>query len=416
MALSVTAAVDPVLMLVRLTVTGGTAPYVVDAAPSGGRAGYRVRSAFGTVAGAPSTRTATDGDVPLNTDVLYVATDALGAQANSNSVILAASLGVLSDATNPNVLVPVTVVRQLPNEWSARSVWWDVLGATAPFASVAPMRLRAGDILIRTDGPTERAGLLDLLATGNPFVLRTPWPDTVDDVVGLIEQLREEPVLEDDQAGARHFTLAYQAVSRQLGIYTDDTGRTYALLPVEAATYTALLGLYGSYDAVLLGDPSAGLGAEQVTDGAFAGGVVAPWDTFWSGVSVAWSSPGGVAHALSSAAGQPASLEAGPNSRAIPAGPKVLRVTGRVRSTSPTTVVRAELLTNLAATGAAQYFAAGVVNVQVPISAGASWQAFAIDMAVSDPTDDVWSLFFRGNNMPSGAVIEWDDLSARWRT
>lgn len=413
MALSVTAAVDAPTASVRLTITGGTPPYVVDAAPGGDRPDYRIRSTYSTVSGSPSTRLAVDGDVPLNTDVLYVATDATGAQAQSATVRVNHAGAVLSDATDPGRALDVVVVSQPPNSWEARSVWWDVLGASAPFASIAPMRFRSGDLVIREADRTARAALLDLLRTGNPFVLRASCGDAVDDLVGLPESLTEELVNVDAPSGPRNLRIAYQAISRELGPYAVDPGRTYAAVLAAYATYGAVLYVFPTYDALRVGDPNAGLGPELVVNGGFSGG--GSWGTFWTSSGIVWDYTAGTGKVTQGAAGPGSALtdNAGLSGTAVVAG-TVYRVAGRARSTRPGVTLTAELVTNTLP-GNPDYFQAGaIVTPSEVIPAGPAWSSFSVDVTVP-AGDDTGRLYFRADGLTLGDVVEWDDLSIRAR-
>lgn len=418
MALTITALVDPATKHVRLTITGGAPEYVVDAAPAGDRAAYRVRSVFSKVAGDTTARIALDGDVPLNVPTQWVVTDRTGAQASSPVLTVDSAHPILADALDPSNAQPVVVVSQPPNTWEARSVWWDVLGQREPFASIAPMRLRSGELVLRVEGGVQRAALMAVMQSGHPVVLRSVCPDAVDDLTLLPEQVAESLVLDDSPSGARNVTIRYQAVTRELGPYAVDPGRTYEALPVEAATYGTLLGLYVDYRALLAGDPNAGLGPELVTDGDFAGSSMAMWSTAWTNPEVTIGAPAGtcVMTCAPGAVNRQAMITPLPLSRAVPApGSSVLHVKGRVRSTSATTVARMELLTNQAP-GAADYFAPGsIIAAALNVPSGPVWSDFAIDLPTTDSSHDVWSLSFRANGMADGAVVEWDDLSARWR-
>jgi hypothetical protein len=259
--LAITPTVDATTRAVRLTITGGTPDYVVTAEPGGGRAPYTVRSTFAGMPGDGSARIAVDGGVPLNVPTTYRATDRDGRQAWSSSVLVPSSSSVLSDALDPSRVLDVAVVSQPPNSYAARSVWWDVLGGVAPFASLAPMRLRAGDLVLYTATPATRYALRTLLLTGNPLVLRTACPDAVDDVTMLVSEGVESLALDDAPAGGRLWTLTYQALSaEQLGPYVLDPARTYAQLPLEHDTYAATLAAFATYAALRTGTAPARAG------------------------------------------------------------------------------------------------------------------------------------------------------------
>lgn len=249
MALAVTATVQDPGRVVVLTVTGATSPVTAAAFPSSG-ASYAVRTGWVT---SGTTRTGQDGDAAFGVDTTYVVTDTTGAQATSDVVRVDSAAAILADATTPSIAVPVTVVDQLPNAWEARSVWWDVLGSRAPFASIAPLRFRNGDLVLYCADRDERQAILGLLSTGVPFTLRTPCGDAVDDVIGLPSSIVEELVIDEDKAGARLLRIAYQAIARELGPFLGDPTRTYATLLGEDATYALLLTDHARYSDVLSG-------------------------------------------------------------------------------------------------------------------------------------------------------------------
>lgn len=410
MALTITASTTSAYA-VRLVIDGGVPPYVVDASPGGGREDYRVRSAYATVPGIPAQRIALDGDIPLNTPVVYVATDSTGAQAQTPPVTVHSDVPVLSDATDAGRALVATVVAQKPNRWEARSVWWDVLGASAPFASIAPMRYRNGSLVLRTEDLTARASMIGLLRPGTPLVLRVPCTDAVDDVTFLVESADESLVLEDDPAGPTLFALTYQAISRELGPTVTDPGRSYATVKAESATYAVALATFPTYDALRVGAPGGTLGPELVTGGDFSTGR-GVFGTFWSTPSVTWTWPG-LASALQTGAG-PASavMDPGPPVYNLPvvAGTRY-RLSGRVRSSHASTTCYVNVLTNTAPDDAS-YFAPGVAFQALPVSSPGTWAAFSVDVVVP-AGDNLMSAFWRADGMVDTAVVEWDDLSVR---
>jgi hypothetical protein len=412
MPITVLAEVDPTMLAVRLTVSGGAPAYVAQANPAGDRAAYTVRTEW---SGTGASRVGVDGDAPLNTEIQYVVTDQLGAQAVSATVTIPADRPVIASAIDPTTALLVTVAGQKPNNWQARSVWFDVLGSRAPFVSVAPMRLRDGQLDLRAETRADRAALVDLLGLGHPLTLRAVCPDAVDDLVLLPLSVSESLMLTEAPAGATVFSIQYQAVSRELGPYTSDPGRTWAQLVTEQATWADVLASYPDWAAVLAGDPNAGLGAEQLGAGDFPAGPVAPWSTFWTHSSVVWS---GSSTALATAAADPTPVAAvlwQQANRPIPVGATVMRVTGRVRSTSAGTTVRAEILTNDLA-NPAEYFAPGSQGWSTVVAtAGPAWAPFAVDIAIGNPAHLQWTLYLRGEGVASGAAVEFDDLSAKWR-
>lgn len=256
MAFLATATVDPgAAGTVRLDVSGGTPPYRAEASPGGDRPDYRVRDSWADMPGVPSGRIGVDGAAPLNVPVQYVVTDATGAQVTTSAVTVTSSVSILSDATDPGAFLPVRVVSQKPNSWQARSVWWDILGSPAPFASVAPMRYRSGPLALRIETVTERAALLTLLRPGNPLMFRGACPPTVDDLTILVETAEESLILDNRPEGPYLWTLDYQAITVDLGPYDVDSARSYDTVKAAVSAYDTLYATYATYDAVRTGTP-----------------------------------------------------------------------------------------------------------------------------------------------------------------
>lgn len=410
-ALTITATVDATSRAVRLTITGGTPEYVVQAAPGGDRLPYTVRSTYSPLSGDPTGRVAVDGDAPLNTPVQYVVTDKAGDQAQTAVVTVASDLPVLADAMDPSRAMAVLVVSQPPNTWEARSVWWDVLGQREPFVSVAPLRLRSGDVVFRVASLAERTQLVSIMASGHPLVLRSTCPDAVDDVIMLPATVEDALVMDDAPGGPRNVTVSYQAVARELGPYVLDPGRSYASLPAESATYGDVRAKFTDYRALLSGDPYAGMGPDVIVNGSFTAGL-SGWGTFWtSGASLDTSAGTALVTADASANGY-ANIDQGVTG---PDGLRVLRVTGRVRSTSPATGVYVQLWSNTLP-DPAQPFAPGVALTQQQVRPGPAWVTFTADLSVPNAAHDTVAVFLRCDAMPLGAQVEWDDVAARWLT
>ncbi len=412
MALTITTLVDPTFASVRLTVAGGTAPYVIDANPAGLPA-YRVRATYALVPGSPTARVAVDGAIPLNTATVYVVTDAVGAQVSSGVVTAVSSTPILTVSSDPNSGLAVVVVDQPPNTWESRSVWWDILDSDAPFVSVAPSRPRAGELVLYAESLAERKIIVALFRTGYPLILRAVCPDAVDDVTFLPASLTDELVEPDDKTGPRLLRLSYQAVSAELGPYSTVPVRTYSDVVGEGATYAAIMVRYADYAALLAGDGTASLGPELVLNGAFAGST--SWSTFWSGSHMVWSYAANTAYAVAGIAGveTAAIYNAGVDSHTTVAG-KRYTITGRVRavgSSAPTVHLLSNTLPNTA-----QYFQPGLANSSYPVAAGPAWAPFRVDVTIP-AGDDNFTIMFQTDGMSSTTsyAVEWDDLSVKER-
>jgi hypothetical protein len=229
MPLTATAGISAYAHYVELFADGGTAPYTWEAFPTGADP-YTVPATTSD----PTGRVTVDGYAPLGRDVLYRVTDATGATAEPPIMnVPDPGAPVLSHATDPTRWQLVAVADQLPNEWAARSVWFDVLDRRDPFVATAPLRLRNGDVVLYLPDLAARGPLLDLLADGVPLLLRSPCTAAVDDVVMLVTGVREELAVPDRKAGARLVTLTYQAVTRDLGPYLPDPTWTWADLVAD---------------------------------------------------------------------------------------------------------------------------------------------------------------------------------------
>lgn len=252
MVLAITATPDASLAAVRFDVTGGAGPFILTAYPTGSPS-YVVRTMWTLDA---NVWHAIDGDIPIDVPTSYTVTDtATGATAATGAVTVSSASPVLSDALDPTRTVRIPVVSQTPDEWQARSVWWDVLGTRAPFVSVAPLRYRNGDLVLYVADRTERDAALAVLTSGSPFVLRTPCRDRVDDIIGLPERVSADTVVNGEESGPFTVTITYQAVARELGPYVGQGGRTYAVALAESATYDVVLSTFASFRDWLAGVP-----------------------------------------------------------------------------------------------------------------------------------------------------------------
>lgn len=249
MPITATAAPSADGTYVILTASGGVAPYVWTAYPTGLDA-YPVPASDAY----PDGGTTFDGLLPFGRSVLYQVRDATSVIDDTPPITLPApERSVLSDALDPTRNLPVTVNDQLPNEWEARSVWFDVIDRRDPFVAVAPLRLRSGPLSIRTETTDERLALLALLAPGTPLILRSPCGDAIDDVVILPGRVREELVLLENKTGPRTFTIEYQAVTRELGPYVSDPLWSWSLLVADSRnpSWSVVESSFASWDDVV---------------------------------------------------------------------------------------------------------------------------------------------------------------------
>jgi hypothetical protein len=192
----------------------------------------------------------------------------------------------------------------------------------------------------------------------------------------------------------------------------------YSSLLLEAPEYRDLIPMYPDYRALLSGKPYAGLGPDVIANGGFTGGLTG-WSVFWTGQGIAWDTAAGTAMARNdgTTAGEYASANQTPgNVPNIPTtGPRLLRVTGRVRSTDRATTTEVQVYTNTAPEPP-QPFAPGVAVTVAVVPSGPAWSTFAVDLAVPNAAHDSFSVVVRSGNMPVAALVEWDDITARWHT
>jgi hypothetical protein len=233
-------------LFTRLTASGGLAPYRWTATPNG-LSSYPVPATTSDPTGASTL----DGRAPFGIEVTYQCTDATGASLFDSATLPDPPGPVLSDALDPNRSAFVTIVDQLPNEWAARSVWFDVLDRRDPFVALAPMRLRNGVIVLRTDaGNDNRRVLFDLLTPGGPLVLRAPCHDAVDDLTLLVTDVSEDLTIPDAKTGSRLWRLTYQAVSNELGPYLPDPEWTWDELVADPRnpSWTTVKASFSTWD------------------------------------------------------------------------------------------------------------------------------------------------------------------------
>lgn len=413
MPIAITATADTVAVLGRISITGATSPVTVSASPTG-LDDYELRGPFAVAGSAVS---AVDPELPFGRATVYTVTDATGAQASSAPITLTHAVCVLSDATDPSIFTDVAVVSFLPGEWEARSRWWDVLGRTAPFVTYSPMSNRSGDLVLRTESQAERFALLSLFTSGVPVILRSPTA-RIDDATLILERFSDELVIEGHHDGPHLLRARVKQVSRNIGPVNGDPARTWQTVKDSHLTWAAVLSAYPTWADVLNGTSSAVLSAEKLTDGDFGSGLT-DWSTFWTAATVTWSGAGntGRATGITGAAGvvgnlRDTAMQAAAGTDTITPG-TVVRVTGRVR-VSGACVARVTMLTNNA-TGAAEFFAAGVASsstVVTPSSGG--FESFVCEFTV--PVGHTrYSVQFRAESMDPGDVVEFDDLSVRWR-
>lgn len=140
--------------------------------------------------------------------------------------------------------IPVLVQEQSTRRYRARSVFYDVIGRSAPVVATQPARLMEGVVTFRCAHLTSRNQLATYLAAGYPLVLRTPWPNGADDVAILATDWDDVP--EFASSGPYALTVQYQAVDMS-GIPYSATTMTYTKLATAVTSYANLTSLYPTY-------------------------------------------------------------------------------------------------------------------------------------------------------------------------
>ena len=202
--------------------------------------GYKVRleatSATGTVSWVRRVRgqdkpvgdgvVVVDNTPPLNVDITYSATDdvstevAPAVQVQSDSPIL--SSPIYGDAYQ------VTVLRQDPLEWEARSVAIPILGRVEPLVSIAPVAPPTGTLVILMSDNGQRLQLLEMLSRGDPLQLRSTCVDVVDDVTFLPTSWSDPRLEQDNPRSLRTLEIEFTATSSAPTAYPPAPARTYA--------------------------------------------------------------------------------------------------------------------------------------------------------------------------------------------
>lgn len=225
-----------------ITATGGTLPYRVYGYTTSNR--WLVR-AVPIVTGSSSKHV--DSDAHLNSPLYYDIYDATNTKLTVGPLVVASDTSILTDALYPGIGMRVNVISQKPNTWEAKSQWFDILGRRDPLPVIAPLRYRSGTIKLRAVDGEDRAGIVDMLSSGRPLLLRMAVHDmAADDVFMLVTRVVEDPVLDTYHSGPAVFSIDYQAVTRDIGPEWTNA-RTYATITTESATYAVFAAAWTSY-------------------------------------------------------------------------------------------------------------------------------------------------------------------------
>ena len=196
-----------------------------------------------------------DRMVPLNTEVIYVATDDT-ATAQSAPITVDSTHPVLA-STMYGTTHQVTVIAQQPNSWRARSVWHPVLDRTdGPVVSIFEAEWREGNMTLALADRNERHDLIDLLMNGDPLILRSACPDKVDDLTILPLEWSDPYVVDGQWGSGQRLQIRYQSVTDEPPAYMPPPAWTYDDVLIEHATYSEVLGTYATYADLLAKVPS----------------------------------------------------------------------------------------------------------------------------------------------------------------
>lgn len=230
-----------------LTITGHVGAVVITATPDIGPA-YTVRQ---TGTGSPDPLAVIDYEVPLRTRVYYSVVDSADNVATAVLSEVPVDGCVLSSTFSPGNSARVRVVEDAPHSLEARSAWFDVIGRRDPLVSVDVMRYRSGRLTFYVLGNAQRSAVLGLMFPGDPLLLRTSFPERVDDVIFLPLNVDEDPLV--DNTGGRTIAVDYQAVTRPIGPHPGSTVWTYTALEAFVDTYLEVLSAFPDYASLVLG-------------------------------------------------------------------------------------------------------------------------------------------------------------------
>lgn len=230
MAPTLTAVANPVTYAVDLTVTGATGTitvtrYVQGASPTG----TAVRGSFA------NGRTVPDIDAPLNTDLVYIASDSSG-QSPQVSVRLDSADAVLSVMANPALSMAVTVLADDSQSYVGSSTAFKVIGTNVPLVTVEPPTLRSGTYRLHLPTVDQWLQLRAIIMDGGVMLLRSPCHSEYVDTSFIMTGGRN--LIRWNSAAPRHriFELDYQATAPD-SAPPRDIAWTWADVPAAVATW-----------------------------------------------------------------------------------------------------------------------------------------------------------------------------------
>lgn len=237
MAPSLTATVDDVTKSVVLTVTGAlgaikVTAFVGSATPPATPANYVVRGSF------INGRAVNDYDVPLNVDVVYIASDAgpPATQSPQVAVFVASTQSFLSVMSSPVKILPVVVISDENQTYEGRSTPHKILGSNVPLVTFEPPAYRSGTYTFQVPTSAEWEQVRAIILTGAVLLLRSPCPSEYPDTSFIISTARNDLRWNSRPPRQRLVQFDYQATGPDTAP-PQAFAWTWADLPVAAATW-----------------------------------------------------------------------------------------------------------------------------------------------------------------------------------
>jgi hypothetical protein len=171
-----------------------------------GTASYLVRGTFA------NGRQVLDVDAPMNTDLVYIARDAVPSQSaplNARINLSSAVLTLMSDVTQGAY---VTVLADAGQSYTGQSTVHHVLGTNAPLVTVQAMSYRSGTYRLLVPTVDDWSLLRQMILPGGVMLLRSPCQTEYADTSFIVDAARVD--LPWNAAPRRHriVEIDYQAV------------------------------------------------------------------------------------------------------------------------------------------------------------------------------------------------------------
>lgn len=255
---TITAAVEPLLDVVELTVTVPSPDdrlTVSRVGPSGVPAVVRGAGELEVAAGTLIVR---DYEAPLGVELTYTATswqDATPAELESDTDVVTVPSSPaddpwLVDLTQPGNTQRVLVEGLAELEYQAPAGVHEVLGRRSPIVTTDVARTPTLELVLVTAGELERERARAALGNGAPLLLRTPPEHGVGNLYLFTTGWSEQRLGRLALYGDRRLVVRAQQVERpDPQLFTPGAGfGTYAQVLAEFATYAALLAAVATYD------------------------------------------------------------------------------------------------------------------------------------------------------------------------